>query len=109
MNNFTALTLAICLFELEGESIFNDPESHWWVNDWSDKYGDDSIKHKDFAYPEAEVQALADIITEDKSNNVLDTYEYKGGQSYDYYYGHITSSFEKQLAVKTGVGYQLTF
>lgn len=43
-----ALELSKCLFDLEGESIFNDPDSHWWVNDWNDKYGKDSIKHKDF-------------------------------------------------------------
>ena len=47
-------------------------------------------------------------MTEDHSNNVLDTFEYQGGESYDYYLGHITTCFEKQLAVKTGVGDQLS-
>lgn len=104
---FTALTLAECLFELEGDSIYNDPESHWWVNDWNDKYGEDSQKHKDFEVPEEAVKELAGIIEKDHSDNVLDTFEYQGGESYDYYYGFITTCFEKQLAVKTKVGYQL--
>jgi hypothetical protein len=105
---FTALTLATCLFELEGESIYNDPDSHWMCHGWFDKYGEDSTKHKDFSYPEAEVKRLADIMTEDYSNNVLDSFEYDPYTS-DMYAGFITNCFEKQLAVKTGVGYQLNF
>lgn len=105
----TGLELAKTLFELESDSIFNDPESHWWVNDWTTKYGEDSIKHCDFTYTDKNVQELANIMQEDYSNNVLDTFEYKGGERYDYYYGFITECFEKQLAVKTKVGFQLTF
>ena len=106
---FTAITLAETLFELEGESIYNDPVSHWMVNDWGYKYGEDSIKHKDFTYPEEAVKELAKIIEDDYSNNVLDSFEYDGSDRYDSYIGFITNCFEKQLAIKTKVGYQLTF
>lgn len=101
-----ALELANTLFELEGESIFNDPVAHWFANDWIDKYGEDSIVHKDFAYPEKEVQALADILYDDYKNNYIDTLEYQY-QMPDAYGGFITKVFEKELASKTKVGFQL--
>lgn len=106
--DFTPTTLAECLFELEGESIFNDPEGHWMVNDWYIKYGETSIKHHDFAYPDESVKELAGYIYDDYKNNRLDSLEYSGNERYDSYIGFITNVFEKQLAVKTKVGYQLT-
>ena len=99
-----ALELAKCLFELEGESIFNDPQSHWLVHEWFDKYGKDSIKHCDFAHPENEVQALADILYHDYKTNLIDSLEYNSYVN-DNYAGFITKVFEKELANKTKVGF----
>lgn len=101
-----ALELSKCLFELEGESIFNDPDSHWLVHDWFDKYGKDSIKHKDFAYPEDDVQKLADILYHDYKTNFLDSLSYDPYVS-DNYAGFITKVFERELASKTKIGTQL--
>lgn len=71
-----ALILANTLFELEGESIFNDPVEHFYLNNWIDKYGEDSIIHNDFTYPEKDVQELADILYDDYKNSRIDSLEY---------------------------------
>lgn len=106
--DFTAQSLAECLFELEGESIFNDPKGHFEMNDWFYKYGKTSIKHCDFAYHEANIKELASYMEIDFKNKTLDTFEYSGEDRYETYLGYIVQCFEKQLAVKTKVGYQLS-
>ena len=107
MNNFfKALSLAKCLFELEGESVFNDPDSHWTYHNWYDKYGSDSIKHKDFEYPKEDILIVTNAILNDYQIGYLDSLEYNPYVS-DNYTGYITKSFDKQLASKTKVGYQL--
>lgn len=101
-----ALELAKTLFELEGDTIFQEPEFHWDFNEWNDKYGKDSIKHKDFAYPEETVQELAEILYDDYKNNNIDSLSYHYTMP-TMYGGFITKCFEKQLASKTKVGFQL--
>ena len=105
--DFTAQSLAECLFELEGESIFNDPKGHFETNDWFYKYGETSIKHCDFTYPEESVKELAAYIYDDYKNNRLESLEYSAEDRYDTYIGYIVQCFEKQLAIKTKVGFQL--
>jgi hypothetical protein len=102
-----ALELARCLFELEGESTYNDPHGHWMMNDWFEKYGESSIEHKDFKYPVLDVQHLADVLYRDYMNNFLDHLEYDPYTA-DIYIGYCVLSFERQLAIKTRVGYQLS-
>ena len=104
-----ALELAKHLFELEVDSIFNDSISHWLINDWYNKYGHNSIKHNIFSCPQNEIQKLADILYDDYKNNRIDTLEYYYMMPTipTMYRGFITKVFEKELASKTKIGYQL--
>jgi len=108
MNDFTARTLAECLFQLEAERIYNDPDGHFEMNDWLNKYGEDSVKFFDFETPEANIKKLASYMEIDYNNKALDTFEYSAEDYYDTYIGYIVRCFEIQLAFKTRVGYQLT-
>ena len=110
MKNF--ICLAEHLFELEAEIIGNDPEAHFGYlgNDWLDKYGDKSIEFADkFVAKEEDITELAKMLKEDFDKGVWEA-DKEGMYNYmmpTEYGGFICDCFEKQLAIHTGVGFQV--
>ena len=112
-----AVALAIILFELEIDTISQEPEFHFEFNDWLNKYGPDSIKHLDqlTSSPENEfnavaIQELTTEIQEDFSSGHWSAKSCDEGL-YNYmmptqYGGTIARTLEKQLATLTRVGIQ---
>ena len=104
-------SLAEHLFELEGETIYNDTKFHFEFNGWLDKFGDNSIKYVGELTSKAEyVNKIAAAIKEDFDSEYW-TKNDDGGMYHflmlSTYGGWITECFENHLAVLTGVGYQL--
>lgn len=99
------IELAKHLYELEGESISNDPKGHFMVNDWYEKYGQDSDKFaNDITVKEEDVQALAKEIEEDFNSGFWEgKVEYYPLMTSIY---NLSSAFEKSLASLVGIGYQ---
>lgn len=113
------LTIALAehLFELELDSICQNPEFHFEFNDWLDKFGPKSIELLDqiTSAPENEFNSVAikELALKIQHNfeaghwsinhyeDSLYNYEMPS-----YYSAYITMTFEKQLAVLTGVGIQ---
>ena len=112
-----AVALAAHLFELEIDSITQNPEFHFEFNGWFDKFGEDSIKHQEqlTSSPENEfnaavIQELAQEIIQDFDSGFW-TVPSCDSNLYNYmmptqYGGAITKALEKQLAMLTGAGVQ---
>lgn len=112
-----AVALAQHLFELEIDTINQEPEFHFEFNEWLDNYGPDSIKHLDqlTSSPDNEfnavaIQKLAKEIQEDFASGHWSIGSCDEGL-YNYmmptqYGGIITKTLEKQLAMLTGAGIQ---
>lgn len=111
-----ALALAAHLFELEIDSISQDPEFHFDFNGWNDKYPG-SINHQDklTSSPENEfnaaaIQELAKEIQDDFASGYWSVTSCDSGL-YNYmmptqYGGTIAKALGQQLAMITGVGIQ---
>jgi len=111
-----AVALAEILFELEIDSIAQDPEFHFEFNDWDDKYPG-SINHQDqlTSSPEskfnaATIQELAKEIQEDFASGHWSVascdsslYNYMMPTQYG---GTISKALGQQLAMITRVGIQ---
>ena len=111
-----AIELAAHLFELELESISNDAKEHFVLNDWLDKFGENSHLLADQLTADSNnefnsqaIEAISELLIEDFANG-----EWAKDQDglYNYmmptiYGGEIIDSFEKQLAIIFGVGIQL--
>lgn len=111
-----AVGLATHLFELELESISNDAKEHFILNDWLDKFGENSYLLADQLTADSNnefnsqaIEAISELLIEDFANG-----EWAKDQDglYNYmmptiYGGEIIDSFEKQLAIIFGVGIQL--
>lgn len=117
IKRFLAVALAAHLFELEIDHINQDPEEHFMANDWTDKYGEGSLKHQDQLtssqeneFNAAAIEKIASEIQEDYASGHWPQVEPEEGL-YHYlmptqYGGHIVEALEKQLAMLTGIGYQ---
>jgi len=113
----TAASLAAHLFELEIDSINQDPCHHFEFNGWFDKFGEVSLNHQDqlTSSPENEfnaaaIQELAKEIQDDFASGHWSITSCDSGL-YNYmmptqYGGTITRALEQQLAMITGVGIQ---
>jgi hypothetical protein len=117
VNRTLALALAAHLFELEIESIGNDPEFHFEFNGWLDKYGDVSLKHQDqlTSSPENQFNAAAIEMIADEVQKDFESGYWSIGSCesnlYNYmmptqYGGYITKALGQQLAMLTGAGVQ---
>jgi hypothetical protein len=112
-----ALSLAAHLFELEIESINNDPEFHFHFNGWLDKFGELSPNHQEQLTSSSEnefnaqaIQKIADEIQQGYKSGLWLEVKLEDGL-YNYmmpaqYGGYITQALEMQLAMLTGVGIQ---
>lgn len=115
VSRIAAVALAAHLFELEVESIGNDPEFHFQFNGWLDKFGDGSLKHEDQLTSDATnqfnaqaIEKIADEIQADyESGHWIQTEDglYKPAMTTEYG-GYIVDALEKQLAMLTGAGVQ---
>lgn len=111
-----AVALAAHLFELEMDTINQDPEFHFEFNGWSDKYPG-SISHQDqlTSSPENEfnaaaIQVLAGEIQDDFASGYWSVTSCDSGL-YNYmmptqYGGIIAKAMGQQLAMLTGAGIQ---
>jgi len=111
-----AAALAAHLFELEIDTISQDPGHHFEFNDWNDKYPG-SINHQDqlTSSPEnkfnaAAIQELAKEIQDDFASGYWSVTSCDSGL-YNYmmptqYGGTIAKALGQQLAMITGVGIQ---
>jgi hypothetical protein len=116
VTRLAAVALAAHLFELELESINNDPEFHFEFNGWLDKFGEVSLKHQeqitsspDNQFNAEAIQKIADEIQQDFSSGYWIARSEEGLYNYmmpTQYGGYITSALEKQLAMLTGAGVQ---
>jgi hypothetical protein len=112
-----ALSLAAHLFELELDSIANDPESHFEFNGWLDKFGEVSLKHQEqlTSSPEDKfnaqaIEKIAEEIKQDFNSGFWSIGSCDSGL-YNYmmptqYSGYITQALEMQLSMLTGAGIQ---
>jgi hypothetical protein len=102
--------LAELLFQLENESIGNDPDGHWMARDWYDKFGEKSIQFEPkLASTEKDHKELAKLIKEDYEKGfwVADKDGLYHPDMLDQYGGFIDEVFEMQLADFTGIGTQM--
>jgi len=111
-----AIALAAQLFELEIDSINQDPGHHFEFNDWNVKYPG-SMNHlskltssPDNEFNATAIQELAKEIQDDFASGFWSTASCDSGL-YNYmmptqYGGIITEALGKQLAMLTGVGIQ---
>ena len=117
VNKATAIALAIHLFELEIDSINNNPEFHFEFNGWLDKFGEVSLKHQEqlTSSPENKfnAQAIEKIAIEVQKDFESGFWSIGSCESslYNYmmptqYGGYITQALEMQLAMLTGAGIQ---
>jgi hypothetical protein len=116
VTRLAAVALAAHLFELELESINNDPEFHFEFNGWLDKFGEVSLKHQeqitsspDNQFNAEAIQKIADEIQQDFSSGYWIARSEEGLYNYmmpTQYGGYITAALEKQLAMLTGAGVQ---
>ena len=117
VNKAAAIALAVHLFELEIDSIANDPGFHFEFNGWLDKFGEVSLKHQEqlTSSPENEfnAQAIEKIASEIQEDFASGHWSIGSCESslYNYmmptqYGGHITEALEMQLAMLTGTGIQ---
>jgi len=111
-----ALELAAHLFELELDSICNDEEEHFELNDWLDKFGDNSYLLADQLTTDSNnefnsqaIETISEFLIKDFAND-----EWARDQDglYNYmmptiYGGYVLYAFEQQLAMISGVGIQL--
>jgi len=111
-----AAALAAHLFELEVDTINQDPDFHCEFNDWNDKYPgsknhlENLTSSKDNEFNAAAIQDLAKEIQKDFETGHWSVTSCDSGL-YNYmmptqYGGIITAALGKQLAVMTGVGIQ---
>lgn len=112
-----AISLAAHLFELEIDSISQNPEFHFELNGWLHKFGEDSIKHQGqlTSSPENEfnavaIQELAKEIQDDFASGHWSVTSCDSGL-YNYmmptqYGSEITKALGQQLAMLTGTGIQ---
>jgi len=111
-----ALELAAHLFELELDSICNDEEEHFALNDWLDKFGENSYLLADQLTTDSNnefnsqaIETISEFLIKDFAND-----EWARDQDglYNYmmptiYGGYVLYAFEQQLAMISGVGIQL--
>jgi len=108
MKNF--IGLAELLFQLENESIGNDPDGHWLANDWYVLFGEKSIQFESkLTSSDEDHKELAKIIKVDFDNGVWEAdkdglYNYMMPTEYG---GFIQKCHERQLADMTGIGTQM--
>lgn len=112
-----ALSLAAHLFELELDSIDNDPDFHFEFNGWLDKFGEVSLKHQSqlTSSPENQFNAqaikkIAGEIQQDYDSGLWPEVKPEDGL-YNYmmptqYGGYIAEALEMQLAMLSGAGVQ---
>lgn len=102
--------VAETLFDLQGDTIQNSLEFYFDFSGWSDKYG---AKAKDLfnkvTIPYENIEQLSQLIKSDHEHGL---WGYKNGELYHYtmldeYGGYIDNCIEKQLALLSGVGYQM--
>jgi len=117
ISRIAAVALAAHLFELEVDTINQEPEFHFEFNGWLDKYGDDSLKRaeqvtssKENEFNAPSIETLATEIQKDFESGHWSIGSCDSGL-YNYmmptqYGGHIVQALEKQLAMLTKVGYQ---
>jgi hypothetical protein len=111
-----ALELAAHLFELELDSICNDEKEHFALNDWLDKFGENSYLLADQLTTDSNnefnsqaIETISEFLIKDFAND-----EWARDQDglYNYmmptiYGGYVLYAFEQQLAMISGVGIQL--
>jgi hypothetical protein len=107
--------LAESLFEMQSDSIFNDPSSFITGNEWNSKFGintDEKLRGLmiSLVTPKEDIDQLAQLIKTDHENGLWTKNE--DGGLYDYtmwyeYGGLIDNSIGRQLALLTGTGYQM--
>jgi hypothetical protein len=111
-----ALELAAHLFELELDSICNDEKEHFVLNDWLDKFGENSYLLADQLTTDSNnefnsqaIETISEFLIKDFAND-----EWARDQDglYNYmmptiYGGYVLYAFEQQLAMISGVGIQL--
>lgn len=111
-----AIALAAHLFELELDTINQDPEFHFDFNDWNDKYPgsinklDQVTSSPDNEFNAAAIQVLAKEIQDDFASGFWTPGSCDSGL-YNYmmptqYGGIISDAIGKQLAMLSGVGIQ---
>ncbi len=117
VSRIAAVALAAHLFELEVESIGQNPEFHFEFNGWLDKFGDGCLKHEDqlTSNPENKfnsqaIEKMADEIQKDFETGFWsigscesNLYNHMMPTQYG---GYITEALGKQLAMLTGAGIQ---
>jgi hypothetical protein len=105
------IDLAHLLFEMELQTISNDPEFHWAFYEWHEKFGANSIMFENkFRIKQKDVKELAKIIKADFDSGEQEPHKEGGLYNYDMptvYGGLIVDKLEIQLADMTGVGTQL--
>jgi len=107
------ITLAQLLFQMEIESIGNDPEFHWEFNSWYEKFGNTSIMFEDkLISKEKDINDLAIILEKNFKAGEFEAGE--NGELYNYlmptqYGNFIVERLEMQLADFTKVGTQMEF
>lgn len=117
ITRIAAITLAVHLFELEVDTISQEPEFHFEFNGWLDKYGELSLKHEPALTSDKENEfnaiAIEELATEIQKDFATGHWTIGSCDSglYNYmmptqYGGTIANAFDKQLAMLTGVGYQ---
>jgi hypothetical protein len=111
-----AVGLAAHLFELELESISNDAKEHFILNDWLDKFGENSYLLADQLTADSNnefnsqaIEAISEFLIEDFANG---EWARDQGGLYNYmmptiYGGDILYALEQQLSMISGVGIQL--
>lgn len=116
VNRIAAVALAAHLFELEIDSIAQDPGFHFQFNGWLDKFGEASLKFQEqlTSSPENEfnaqaIEKIASEIQEDFASGHWTARSEEGLYNYmmpAHYGGYITKALEMQLGMLTGVGVQ---
>ncbi len=108
--------LAAHLFELELDSICYDEKEHFLLNDWLDKFGENSYLLADQLTTDSNnefnsqaIETISEFLIKDFAND-----EWARDQDglYNYmmptiYGGYVLYAFEQQLAMISGVGIQL--
>ena len=102
--------LAELLFEMELERITNETPYEYEFNEWNEQYGESSQRFVDDlrAKPE-DVKTLALMIRQDFDNGVWEA-DKDGLYNYEmpsFYSDYITDRLSIQLALLTGIGYQI--
>jgi len=108
--------LAAHLLELELDLIHNDVKEHFEWNGWIEKFGDNShllvdqlTSDSNNEFNSQAIEVISELLIEAFAN---DEFERDEDGLYNYnmptiYGGEIVDSFEKQLAMISGVGIQL--